>query len=120
MTRMRKIIVIYDRFDVVKVPFPFTDKQSTKVRPALVLSNAKFNRSVGKTIFAMITSSTKTTWLHDSVVVDLSMAGLTVPSRVRMKIFTIDNGFILKRLGHLSVKDASEFEKNFNKLTLHN
>jgi mRNA interferase MazF len=109
--------VIYDRFDVVKVPFPFTDKQSSKVRPALVLSNAEFNRSVGKTIFAMITSTTKTTWLHDTVVTDLSTAGLTVPSRVRMKIFTIDNGFILKRLGRLSVDDRQEFEKNFENLT---
>lgn len=109
--------MIYERFDVVKVPFPFTDKQSTKVRPALVLSNAEFNQSVGKTIFAMITSSTRVNWLHDAVVTDLSMAGLTVPSRVRMKIFTIDNGFILKRLGRLSVADAVEFEKNFEKLT---
>jgi mRNA interferase MazF len=109
--------VIYDRFDVVKVPFPFTDKQSSKVRPALVLSNAEFNRSVGKTIFAMITSTTKTTWLHDAVVTDLGVAGLTVPSRVRMKIFTIDNGFILNRLGRLSVDDAIEFDNSFEKLT---
>lgn len=108
--------MIYDRFDVVKVPFPFTDKQSTKVRPALVLSNNEFNQSVGKTIFAMITSSTRVNWLHDTVITDLCGAGLTVPSRVRMKIFTIDNGFILKRLGRLSVDDATEFEKSFKLL----
>lgn len=117
MTKTRQTIVIYDRFDVVKVPFPFTDKQSAKVRPALVLSNAEFNGATGKTVFAMITSTTKNVWLHDAVVTDLSTAGLTVASRVRMKIFTIDNGFIIKRLGRLSVKDASEFENNFNQLT---
>ena len=110
--------MICNRLDVVKIPFPFTDKHSSKVRPALVLSSDEFNQSVGKTVFAMITSSTKTNWLHDTAVTDLSTAGLTVKSRIRMKIFTIDNGFIINRLGQLSVADASEFEKNFNKLTL--
>lgn len=117
MMKTRRIIVIYNRFDIVKLPFPFTDKQSAKVRPALVLSNEDFNRSVGKTIFAMITSTTKTAWLHDVVLTDFHAAGLTVPSRVRMKIFTIDNGFILNQLGHLSVSDAIEFEKHFAQLT---
>lgn len=109
--------MIYRRFDIVKLPFPFTDKQSAKVRPALVVSHEEFNRSVGKTVFAMITSSTKTSWLHDVVVTDLSTAGLTVPSRVRMKIFTVDNEFVLSQLGHLSVNDVIEFEKNFEQLT---
>lgn len=36
--------VSYERFDVVKVPFPFIDKAQTKKRPALILStNAAFN-----------------------------------------------------------------------------
>ena len=109
--------MIYDRFDVVKVPFPFTDKQSTKVRPALVVSNAEFNQSVGKSVFAMITSTTRNNWLHDTVVTDLSMAGLTVPSRVRMKLFTIDNDFIIKLLGRLSDMDSMGFERNFDNLS---
>lgn len=30
----------FDRFAVVRVPFPFTDRQAQKRRPALVLSQA--------------------------------------------------------------------------------
>jgi len=114
---MRQIIVIYDRFDVVKVPFPFTDKHSTKVRPALVVSNSVFNGTTGKTVLAMITSTTKNEWLHDTPVTDLGTAGLTVQSLIRMKIFTIDNPLILQRLGRLAVDDAINFENNFSKLT---
>lgn len=107
----------FERFDVVKVPFPFTDKQASKTRPALVISNAEFNCSVGKTVFAMITSSTKTTWLHDTVISDLNAAGLRIPCVIRMKLFTIDNDLVLARLGRLSSQDQHEFEKNFNQLT---
>ncbi len=112
--------MICNRFDVVKVPFPFTDKDATKTRPALVISNSEFNRANNSTVFAMITSSTKTAWLHDTAIIDFKDAGLTIPCLVRMKLFTIDNGFILKRLGQLSGVDVGRFELNFSKLTSHN
>ncbi len=39
----------YKQFDVVVVPFPFTDKAATKKRPALILSDAaSFNQLVNK------------------------------------------------------------------------
>ncbi|WP_249263502.1 type II toxin-antitoxin system PemK/MazF family toxin [Microcystis aeruginosa] len=48
--------VIYEQFDVVVVPFPFTDINATKRRPALILSDAlAFNTSVGRSVMAMIT-----------------------------------------------------------------
>jgi mRNA interferase MazF len=112
--------VTYERFDIVKVPFPFTDKQASKTRPALVISNAQFNSSVGKTVFAMITSSTKTSWLHDTTITDINAAGLSVPCLIRLKLFTIDNELVIKCLGRLSATDAIEFDKNFSKLTLQN
>lgn len=48
-------------FDVVTVPFPFSDLARSKRRPALVVSSRAFNRSAGASIFAMITSGT-TRW----------------------------------------------------------
>ena len=55
--------MIYNAFDVVRVPFPFTDRQAAKNRPALVLSNAKaFNRSADHSVMAMITSASHGPW----------------------------------------------------------
>lgn len=35
---MSQLTKIYNRFDVVVVPFPFTDSSITKRRPALIIS----------------------------------------------------------------------------------
>jgi len=50
--------VTYKRFDVVVVPFPFTDSAAAKRRPALVLSDeAIFNTPAGHSVMAMVTSA---------------------------------------------------------------
>jgi len=108
--------VTFERFDVVKVPFPFTDKQATKTRPALVISAKNFNVSVGQSVMAMITSAKSSTWLLDTDITDLTAAGLPVPCLIRMKLFTIDNQLVIKKLGRLSQQDSVEFEKNFGML----
>ena len=55
--KMSGLTKTYDLYEVVKVPFPFTDSKATKVRPALILSSAKqFNGKIGMSIMCMITS----------------------------------------------------------------
>ena len=96
----------YDRYDVVIVPFPFTDKAQVKRRPALVVSgSAAFNKKVGHSVMAMITSANNPPWPLDVPVSDLAAAGLPAPSVVRMKLFTLDQRFILAKRGMLSDKD---------------
>ena len=57
----------FEAFEVVVVPFPFTDRTTTKRRPALVLSDAKaFNRQVGQSVLAMITSAKNSNWPLDN------------------------------------------------------
>lgn len=109
---MTKPIAIFDpdrlaRFDTVIVPFPFTDKAAAKRRPALVLSNARgFNRIAGHSVMAMITSTDNASWVLDTPIMDLKSAGLPVPSVVRMKLFTLDHRFVLRRTGRLAPNDA--------------
>lgn len=109
--------MIYNRYDVVKVPFPFTDKQASKTRPALVLSSEKFNNGVGHSVMVMITTAKNSTWLFDTPILDLNEAGLPVSSIVRMKLFTLDNSLIIAKLGRLSEADQRDFDANFKLLT---
>ncbi len=97
----------YERFDVVRVPFPFNDRSATKARPALVLSlAAAFNEPAGHSVLAMITSAKRSAWPLDVPVQDLTAAGLPVASLVRMKLFTLDHQLIRGRLGRLARPDG--------------
>ena len=100
-----------ERFEVVVVPFPFTDRAADKRRPALVLSRADaFNRGAGHSVMAMITSAGGAAWPLDVPLSDLASAGLPSPSFVRMKLFTLDHRFVLRRAGRLASRDAAAVE----------
>ncbi len=97
----------YRQWDVVVVPFPFVDRAHSRRRPALAISSADaFGSKIGHTVLAMITSAHNAPWPLDVVVSDLDAAGLPAPSVVRMKLFTIDERFILKKAGVLGYDDS--------------
>jgi mRNA interferase MazF len=98
-----------DRFDVVVVPFPFSEGPGGKRRPALVLSSAPFNAE-GHTVMAMITTSGHHPWPGDCQIIDLQSAGLPRTCMVRLKLFTLDNRLILRRIGRLAEHDAARVE----------
>ena len=102
----------YKGFDIVVVPFPFTDRRAQKRRPALILSNnEEFNEKCGHCVLAMITSQKNTAWPHDIPITDMNKAGLTSASMVRMKLFTLDKRLILKKVGVLANKDQKAVSK---------
>ena len=97
----------FERFDVVRVPFPFTDRNASKNRPALVLSEGPvFNSPAGHSVMAMITSQDNAPWPLDCRIGDLAEAGLPVASMVRFKLFTLDHRLLRGHLGKLSSADA--------------
>jgi mRNA interferase MazF len=101
-----------DRFDVVIIPFPFTDKAQAKRRPALVLSrHESFGRKAGHSVMAMITSAKNPPWPLDTAITDLDAAGLPAASVVRMKLFTLDHRFVLAKCGKLADKDRKSVAK---------
>ena len=98
----------FERFTVVRVPFPFTDRNATKNRPALVLSDAaSFNTPAGHSVMAMITSQGNAPWPLDCPVADLKAAGLPAPSLVRFKLFTLDHRLVRGELGMLAATDTT-------------
>lgn len=97
----------FERYTVVRVPFPFADRAATKHRPALVLSDAfAFNTPAGHSVMAMITSESNAPWPLDCIVSDLAAAGLLAPSRVRFKLFTLDHRLVRGELGRLGKADS--------------
>lgn len=98
----------YERFDVVRVPFPFADIHAARNRPALVLSDERvFNTPSGHSVMAMITSADTPTWPLDCPIGDLQAAGLPAPSKVRFKLFSLDHRLVRNRLGHLAETDRA-------------
>lgn len=107
----------YKIFDVVVVPFPFTDQNTKKKRPALVLSDHdNFNDLTENCVLAMITSAKNPAWPLDAPIGSLKKAGLSAPSKVRMKLFTLDRRLIIKKIGGLSVKDQQAVKESLQKL----
>lgn len=94
-------------FDVVVVPFPYSDRLAEKRRPALVVSHRDLPARLGRVWVAMITS-VPVTELGDMPIADLQAAGLPVASTLRAsKLATLDAGRILRVVGRLSEADQS-------------
>ena len=81
----------YSQGDVVKVPFPNTDRATRQFRPALVVSTGDLEDEHGLLWVLMITSAENRGWPGDIPVANLAGAGLPVPSVIRTaKIATIE------------------------------
>lgn len=58
----------------------------------------------------MITTARSSEWPSDVVIEAWQAAGLTVPCRVRFKLFTIDTSMIVGALGQFSDNDRRRVE----------
>lgn len=105
-------------FDVVVVPFPFTDRHASKRRPAVVLSSPLFNNDAVHSVLAMITSAEQSSWPGDLAISDVEAAGLTTDCLVRMKIFTLDNRLIIRKAGTLAAADQKKLRISLKALLL--
>lgn len=107
----------FERFAVVRVPFPFTDRNATKNRPALVLSDpTSFNTPAGHSVMAMITSQGNSPWPLDCQLTDMVAAGLPAASMVRFKLFTLDHRLVRGQLGKLAEVDAATVRTGLQQL----
>ena len=87
----RKAMPEFKQGDVVKVPFPYTDRSTRQFRPALVASIGGIEAAHGLLWVVMITSAENRGWPGDVTVGNIDMAGLPIPSVIRTaKIATIE------------------------------
>jgi mRNA interferase MazF len=97
----------FEPWDIVKIPFPYTDRPVRQRRPALVIAAGDLQTAHGLLWLAMITSAAHRGWPGDVVISDLAGAGLPALSIVRpAKIATID-ARDAERLGTLPPSDRS-------------
>lgn len=108
---MRRRGVDFEPYDIVVVPFPFTEKRAVKHRPAVVLSTSRFNENHDHLTLAMITSAKSSSWDSDVTIHEWKASELMVPCTIRFKLFTLPKELILSRLGTLSACDRELLNK---------
>lgn len=101
----------YKTWDVILVPFPFTNLSRVKKRPALIISPDSYN-SDRDVIILFITSN-----IHaypkpgDHLIEFWQESGLPKPSMTKMKFATIATTIIDKKIGSLHNSDRSAIKE---------
>lgn len=84
-------MTVFERWDVVAVPFPYTDHPIRQRRPALVVAAGQLQSDHGLLWVMMITSAENRGWAGDVPLSDLKRAGLPAASVIRTaKMATIE------------------------------
>lgn len=66
---------------------------------------------MGASVLAMITTAARSRWPSDVAIADLAAAGLPRASFVRLKLFTLENVLLARRIGALAAPDRRRVEK---------
>jgi mRNA interferase MazF len=102
---------VFKTWDIVKVPFPYTDRPVRQRRPALVIAADAIQQEHGFLWVLMITSAENREWPGDVKVSDLTVAGLPAPSVVRTaKVATIE-AVQAERIGALPINDRLQIRR---------
>lgn len=111
ITTKTKFTMTYKRWDIILVPFPFTNLRTVKKRPALILSPDSYN-SDRDVVILFITSN-----IHakpkpgDHSIEFWKESGLPKPSMTKMKFATIATSIIDKKIGSLHNSDRSTIKE---------
>ena len=106
----------FEAGDVVRVPFPYTNRDTSQRRPALVISNGSI--ASGKLLWVlMITSAANRSWPGDIVITSSTdITGLPAPSMVRtLKIATIETASA-QRIGAVSASELAAVRQELIKV----
>lgn len=101
----------FDFGDVLLVPFPFTDQSGTKKRPAVV-SIVDYNTSRRDIVIMAITSQMRAPLGYgEAMVDDWRGAGLIKASVLKPVFSTIEQGLVMRVMGHLSAADLQTLQR---------
>ncbi len=100
--------MIYNRWDVVVVEFPYIEGMDSKRRPALIISSDRLHKDHGLYWTAMITTAKAGVRPDDIAVTNRTQAGLPEDCVIRVpRMSAFLENQILRRLGAISTKDRN-------------
>ncbi len=105
---------MFERGKIILVPFPFTDLSSSKVRPALIISDPRYHDNDLSVLFisSKVSKEKKTDYSLKENQPHFSQTGLKVSSIIKcQKIATLDRRIVLGELGELHANDQKEVDK---------
>ncbi len=99
------------KYDVIVVKFPFASSIRYKARPAVIISTEKFNKSHRNSLIIIAISSQIQNKLDfEEKIVDWQQANLLKPSIFKASIATIEQSYVISKLGFLSNKDINNLD----------
>lgn len=96
------------QWDVVVLPFPYSDRLAEKRRPSVVVSKPEVTETYGIVWVAMITSARNAGWRCDVDIRDLEGTGLSHTSVIRpVKLATVDARRIIRVAGAIGLREQA-------------
>ena len=95
----------YSFGDVVLVSFPFTNMQTAKRRPAVIIHSPAYHDRPDVILMAITSQVRQPLAAGEALLLDWQAAGLAKPSVLKPLIATLDKEQIVKTLGQLSPAD---------------
>ena len=108
-------MTVYSRGDVVLVGFVFSDESERKLRPAIVISSAAYNRARQEIIVAAVTSNVRRRLFGDCLITNWREAGLLFPSVATAILRTIKRTMIERKLGSVPKTDLETFGRELRR-----
>jgi len=103
-------MTIYNFGDILLVPFPFTNQNFSKKRPAVIISSNIYNQQKLDLIIMAITSQINSSLTFGELqIIEFSTAGLIKPSVIKPVISTIEKDLE-------NIKKGKFFEERLMKL----
>ncbi len=105
----------YSRGEVVLVGFVFSDESGKKLRPAVIISSAAYNRSRQEVVVAAITSNIRRRLFGDHLIANWKQAGLVFPSVATGILRTIKQTMIDRKLGSMTKADLEAIDREIRR-----
>lgn len=104
--------------EIILLPYPFSNLEGVKVRPAIIVSNDFLNKKSDDCIMVPLTTIIKDE--PYSIVInqqDLNSGKLLKPSRVRAdKIFAVEKNLITMKIGIINEKTFEKIKSEIFKI----